>query len=698
MKKAIAVCAFIGCCLIGQGAARAAESYNIGHNSYTYLESPTSDADTVKSYLINNGDNTLTRVEYYDGELIAEDYDSEFNLLGSHELETELELFGGFYSGEEYNFFVFGQKNTEENDDTEVFRVVRYTKDWQRVDSAGLCGANTAEPFASGSLRMTECGDVLYIRTSRLLYTSNDGLRHQTNITLTVDIPEMEISYEWGENVNIQPGWWDVSHSFDQYIVSDGENIIAADLGDASPRAAALTIYPGSAGELFDSETYAWSEQISALPIRGEDGANSTGVSLGGLEVSESSYLIAGNTVAQDDTYDPASARNIFVTATDRDDFSERGTRTELITEHAAEDAAEVSAPQLVKLNDDSFLLLWTETGRLNYVFLNGEGEKVSEIYTSDGFLSDCKPVIFGGKAVWYVTANTEPIFFYIDLGAPGSVGRTEFEVSGECGADASWTLKNGTLTISGTGDFEGCEWSFDDSGIPQGTRWGRYAPLIEKAVIESGLTNIPENAFSRCKNMRYVSIPETVKTVGTYAFSDCDALEGIVFPNGVTKLGSFAFSGCDMLSAAEIPQTILSIGAYAFNDCVSLTELYYTGTENDWQTVDVSYGNETIENAALRFGGRLLPSAVSAELTETDGGCQFELRLENMFRSGKAAAVLYSGGRITGLTVADIAAGDETVFIDIAADTADSAAVFVWSGFSSMVPLCGPVRVTAGV
>ena len=82
----------------------------------------------------------------------------------------------------------------------------------------------------------------------------------------------------------------------------------------------------------------------------------------------------------------------------------------------------------------------------------------------------------------------------------------------------------------------------------------------------------------------------------------------------------------------------------------------------------------------------------------ETDGGCQFELRLENMFRSGKAAAVLYSGGRITGLTVADIAAGDETVFIDIAADTADSAAVFVWSGFSSMVPLCGPVRVTAGV
>ena len=215
MKKTIAVCAFIGCCLIGQGAARAAESYNIGHNSYTYLESPTSDADTVRSYLINNGDNTLTRVEYYDGELIAEDYDSEFNLLGGHELETELELFGGFYSGEEYNFFVFGQKNTEENDDTEVFRVVRYTKDWQRVDSAGLCGANTAEPFASGSLRMTECG-----------------------------------------------------------------------------------------------------------------------------------------------------------------------TRTELITEHAAEDAAEVSAPQLVKINDDSFLLLWTETGGLNYVFLNGEGGRRCRRYT----------------------------------------------------------------------------------------------------------------------------------------------------------------------------------------------------------------------------------------------------------------------------------------------------------------------------
>lgn len=38
---------------------------------------------------------------------------------------------------------MFGQKNEEENDSKEVIRVVKYSKDWQRLGAASLYGANT---------------------------------------------------------------------------------------------------------------------------------------------------------------------------------------------------------------------------------------------------------------------------------------------------------------------------------------------------------------------------------------------------------------------------------------------------------------------------------------------------------------------------------------------------------------------------
>ena len=52
-----------------------------------------------------------------------------------------------FYSGTDYHFLVFGQNNLEEDDQKEVIRVVKYTKDWERVGAASLYAANTTKPF-----------------------------------------------------------------------------------------------------------------------------------------------------------------------------------------------------------------------------------------------------------------------------------------------------------------------------------------------------------------------------------------------------------------------------------------------------------------------------------------------------------------------------------------------------------------------
>ena len=147
----------------------------------------------IDAYLYQDGDN-LVRVEYYPGSwvsdgqgnivkwnsyprLVAETYDSNFQLISSVDLDMELDLWGGFYAGEDYNFVIFGQENPSENDNAEVIRVVKYDKDWNRLGQASLRGANTTIPFDAGSVRCDEYNGYLYVRTSHEMYQSGDGLK-----------------------------------------------------------------------------------------------------------------------------------------------------------------------------------------------------------------------------------------------------------------------------------------------------------------------------------------------------------------------------------------------------------------------------------------------------------------------------------------------------------------------------------------
>lgn len=70
---------------------------------------------------------------------------------------------------------------------------------------------------------------------SHQMFRSSDGLNHQANLQLHLDIDSMTEIYSLYNVSNVgQHGY--VSHSFDQYIQSDGEYVYTADLGDAYPR------------------------------------------------------------------------------------------------------------------------------------------------------------------------------------------------------------------------------------------------------------------------------------------------------------------------------------------------------------------------------------------------------------------------------------------------------------------------------
>ncbi|MBQ1724616.1 MAG: hypothetical protein II022_01980, partial [Muribaculaceae bacterium] len=75
---------------------------------------------------------------------------------------------------------------------------------------------------------------------------------------------------------------------FNQFIRIDGDKIVAVDHGDAHPRSVVLGQYPSSASEGRVDE---WSYQyVNLLGTPGNSGANFTGTSLGGFEVSQNNY------------------------------------------------------------------------------------------------------------------------------------------------------------------------------------------------------------------------------------------------------------------------------------------------------------------------------------------------------------------------------------------------------------------------
>ena len=371
-------------------------------------------SDTVKSYLTvcDNGNYMRVQSGAIKGKLLVEYYSSDFEPLSTKLIDNELPIFGAFYDSGNNYYVLSGQENPKQNDSLEVFRITKYDKNWNKIKSCGLYGANTTVPFDAGSARMTHSGDHLLVRTCHEMYKSSDGNNHQSNVTIEVDMPSMTITDSYTGVMNVDYGY--VSHSFNQFIKTDGNHIVALDHGDAHPRSAVLVKYNSdfTTGKFFPS----YFEQVSNIdvvtyPEYTAGHYNYTGAAIGGFDVSSSSYIVAQSTVDLD-YINTSETRNVYVSAVSKDLSTNKLNK---ITSYA-EGTASASVPQLVKINNNSFLLLWARDTKVSCVKLNADGTVNGSIHTFEGSLSDCQPVIKNGRAVWYVYDKNNVTFNSLNL------------------------------------------------------------------------------------------------------------------------------------------------------------------------------------------------------------------------------------------------------------------------------------------
>ena len=87
-------------------------------------------------------------------------------------------------------------------------------------------------------------------------------------------------------------------------------------------------------------------------------------------------------------------------------------------------------------------------------------------------------------------------------------------------------------------------------------------------------------------KNVKKVTIPNNVTSIGYGAFSGCSSLTSITIPDSVTSIGRCAFYDCSNLASIIIPDSVKYIYQAACYNCTSLAHIYYKGTKEQWNAI----------------------------------------------------------------------------------------------------------------
>lgn len=193
------------------------------------------------------------------------------------------------------------------------------------------------------------------------------------------------------------------------------------------------------------------------------------------------------------------------------------------------------------------------------------------------------------------------------------------------------------------------------------------YCSSLSSVTFGNSVTHIGNDAFRNCDALKSVTIPDNVTTIGGYAFTNCDSLSEVTIGNGVTninssmfygckslttviignsvtKIGGAVFSNCTALKTVTMPKSVMSIDKYAFNKCTSLKDVYYTGTEEQWNDLkkSIAGSNSCLTNATIHYNSAGLPNS-SVQPTEPISETPAEEQQPTMPASSNANEPVYN-------------------------------------------------------
>ncbi|MBQ7638898.1 MAG: leucine-rich repeat protein [Clostridia bacterium] len=202
----------------------------------------------------------------------------------------------------------------------------------------------------------------------------------------------------------------------------------------------------------------------------------------------------------------------------------------------------------------------WAPHDKVQNVF---DGDPWYEAWYVENFMQgQC-----GENVFWKLEENGNGFWEWDEINVP-------VENEEDFGSEGTHWSPRYTLTVYGEGDMDNYYYGEnDEDSVPQ--PWDNMRWQITDVVVEEGVTSIGDNAFRWCDNLRSVSLPESLVSIGEWAFESCrsgiwheDAeefeltgtLESVTIPSGVQSIGDGAFRGNDFLSEVNFDGDLISV------------------------------------------------------------------------------------------------------------------------------------------
>ena len=147
------------------------------------------------------------------------------------------------------------------------------------------------------------------------------------------------------------------------------------------------------------------------------------------------------------------------------------------------------------------------------------------------------------------------------------------------------------SISEIGSYAFYGCkslteiEIPFFVNVVPSGA-FGGCSGLTYVQMIDHRISEIGAGAFAGCSSLSDIKLPKGITAIEGALFRGCSSLTEITIPDGVTTIDYRAFCECTSLSQITIPSSVKSILEHAFYSDASLKHIYYTGSEEEWQSI----------------------------------------------------------------------------------------------------------------
>ena len=154
-------------------------------------------------------------------------------------------------------------------------------------------------------------------------------------------------------------------------------------------------------------------------------------------------------------------------------------------------------------------------------------------------------------------------------------IGNSVYTCKGTLPENTSLMIKDGTTTISSQAFSN--QTGLTEITIPSSVKSIGSAAFtvtgLKQVAIPNTVEEIGEKVFYSCHSLEQVILPETMQSIPYGTFWNCSALKDCVIPSTVSIIDEYAFRGAG-LTDINIPASVTSIGRGAFMECKGVTTL----------------------------------------------------------------------------------------------------------------------------